>query len=362
MVKKLLAYSGYLRAFSRDLIIVTDGAGWVIDNVSHNMNRSLKDAGIRSCVINNRLLRFLKSFRNKTFFFIDRWACLDADKKELFETVSRHNRIILTWWHSAADGKNTELSQSVDTLKEMLPYLAIIHVPCTQEYDFLIKHGIDQDMIKTVPEGIEKFLKPLIPEEKSFFRKKLNIPENAFCIGLFQKDGVGWEDGNTPKREKGPDIFIETVNRLVKKYSNIFVVLTGPSRGYVKQELKKLNIPYIHEYLKDYKEIINYYGILDLYLITSRTEGGPKSVLEAMSCGIPVVSTKVGMCSDIIEDNHNGFLCDVEDVGQLCEKAERLILSEGLRRKFSKNGLETVKNYSWDKVARLIIDKCIKTN
>ena len=69
--------------------------------------------------------------------------------------------------------------------------------------------------------------------------------------------------------------------------------------------------------MSDYKDVVRYYSVLDVYLITSRTEGGPKLVLEAFACGIPVVSTRVGMCADLIDDSVNGFLCDIEDVDNL---------------------------------------------
>ena len=357
--KKLISPLSFLRAFNNNVVIIGDGAGWVIDNVTSNLNHSLNKNGIRSCVIDSSSMKYFRLLKDKVLFFIDRWACLDSEKENLIKIISQKNKIILTWWHSGAGGNNIELLQSIDTVKRISKYLTFIHAPCLQEYNFLIGHGIGADKIKVVPEGIEDFFKPLPPGEKTRNRKRLGIPEDAFCIGYFQKDGIGWGEGNNPKREKGPDIFIETVSMLFKKYGNISIVLTGPSRGYVKEGLRKAGIPFIHEFLKNYQDIVKFYGVLDLYLITSRNEGGPKSVLEAMACGIPVVSTRVGMCSDIIRDNQNGFLCDVENIDQLYEKSEKLILNEELRNKFKENGLETVKSYLWDKVAQLFIKRCL---
>ena len=80
---------------------------------------------------------------------------------------------------------------------------------------------------------------------------------------------------------------------------NIGVLLTGPSRGFVKQGLTSMNIPFWHLNVPSKYLLPSLYKSLDLYIICSRFEGGPKSFLEACSCGIPVVSTPVGQVSDI---------------------------------------------------------------
>ena len=66
-------------------------------------------------------------------------------------------------------------------------------------------------------------------------RKK--IPRESLLIGSFQKDGIGWGEGNEPKLIKGPDIFINSLEK-IKKCCDPFVILTGPSRGFVKKGLK----------------------------------------------------------------------------------------------------------------------------
>jgi glycosyltransferase involved in cell wall biosynthesis len=59
------------------------------------------------------------------------------------------------------------------------------------------------------------------------------------------------------------------------------------------------------------------YQALDLYLITSRQEGGPKAVLESMASGIPLVSTRVGQGMDLIAHGRNGWVVDVSDIEAL---------------------------------------------
>ena len=76
----------------------------------------------------------------------------------------------------------------------------------------------------------------------------------------------------------------------------------------MKDGLKAMNVPFVHKYIEQYTDIPNYYYALDLYLVTSREEGGPMGLLESMASGIPVVSTNVGMAKDLIEDEVNGYI------------------------------------------------------
>ena len=121
-----------------------------------------------------------------------------------------------------------------------------------------------------------------------------------------------------PKLIKGPDVFINCMNLLKSKIPNLQVLLTGPSRGYVKKKLNELKIPYQHHYIKSYQDIQKFYHALDLYIIPSREEGGPRAQLESMACGIPLVTTNVGMSIDLVEHQVNGWKVDVEDYEDLC--------------------------------------------
>ena len=76
---------------------------------------------------------------------------------------------------------------------------------------------------------------------------------------------------------------------------------------------------------------------MDVFLMTSEREGGPTSVLEAMLIGTPVVSTKVGVVSDVIQDGSNGFIAPVKDFKQLSEKVVRLLDDSDLQAVFVKD-------------------------
>ena len=171
---------------------------------------------------------------------------------------------------------------------------------------FKIHLGVDTNLFK--------FDKNL----RTNLKDKFKIPKSSIVIGSFQKDSNGWENSKTPKMIKGPDIFIEAIRNIYSKVDNIFIVLVGPERGYVKQELSNMNIPFIHFYEKNYFDVIKYYSLIDFYFITSREEGGPKALLESMACGVPVISTPVGQSVDII-NNKNSFITNSFDSSEISE-------------------------------------------
>lgn len=161
--------------------------------------------------------------------------------------------------------------------------------------------------VEKIPLGVDTNIFKTTNINKNLIRNVLGIPTDSILVGSFQKDGVGWSEGNNMKSIKGPDIFLKTLEIIKNKFKEIYVLLLGPSRGYVIKGLEKLNIPYKNFYEEKIDDVVKYYCALDLYLITSREEGGPKSLLEAMACNIPVITTPVGQAIDLIEDNVNGI-------------------------------------------------------
>jgi glycosyltransferase involved in cell wall biosynthesis len=93
----------------------------------------------------------------------------------------------------------------------------------------------------------------------------------------------------------------------------------------VKRGLDALGVPYRHLYLSRQAEVAPLYHALDLYLIASRQEGGPKALLEAMASGVPVVTTRVGQAMDLVRHGENGWLVEIEDAEGLAYWAERAL-------------------------------------
>ena len=174
----------------------------------------------------------------------------------------------------------------------------------------------------TIPIGIDIEHFPLdTPERRATARVSFGLTADAFVVGSFQKDGVGWAEGLEPKLIKGPDVLVAALQRVRAEVSELHVLLTGPARGFVRRELERLAIPYTHVLATSRDELARAYRAIDVCIVPARQEGGPKAVLEAMASGIPLVTTRVGQAAELVEHGTNGWLVDVDDAGSLAEWA-----------------------------------------
>jgi glycosyltransferase involved in cell wall biosynthesis len=170
------------------------------------------------------------------------------------------------------------------------------HVPCQKTKDFISK--ITKKPIKVI--GYWYNSKIWHPVDKLEARKKIQIPADAYVVGSFQRDTEG-SDLVSPKLEKGPDLFIETIKKIDK--DNLFVLLGGWRRQYVIKRLKEEGINFHFIEMAPLETLRDMYACCDLYVVASRTEGGPQAILEAAAMKVPIVSRDVGMATAILNKN-----------------------------------------------------------
>ncbi len=182
-------------------------------------------------------------------------------------------------------------------------FINLYHVPNKKTYQFLSQ--LTKKPIKIVGYWFDssKWKK----EDKFNSRDFLKIPRDDYYVGSFQRDTEG-SDLISPKLEKGPDLFCDYIEKL--NIENLHVLLGGWRRQYVISRLKESNIKFTYFELADHETLSRMYSALDLYVISSRFEGGPQSALEASGMKIPVISTDVGMTSDIL---HRDCIFDTLD-------------------------------------------------
>ena len=170
-------------------------------------------------------------------------------------------------------------------------------------------HVISKKTIKELKKVNEKkiFYLPFWIDNKKWFeisnkehlRKINSFDSSVYLVGSFQRDT---EKGRKklPKLEKGPDIFIDVIKQLSNKHKNLEVVLTGQRRDFIISELNKLKIKFHYLGMVDYKKLNQLYNCLDLYVVSSRIEGGPAAIMECAITKTPIVSTDVGIASEVL--------------------------------------------------------------
>jgi glycosyltransferase involved in cell wall biosynthesis len=96
----------------------------------------------------------------------------------------------------------------------------------------------------------------------------------------------------------------------------------------------------------------SFLGKIDVYVISSRSEGLPLTLLEAMGAGLPVVATAVGGITEILDDSACGWLCPPGDPGALAETMEKALTAPDLSARGARGRDAVEKRYSVQRMAR----------
>lgn len=214
---------------------------------------------------------------------------------------------------------------------------SILLVPSEETEDILSVHKIKTKKF-VVELGINpaKYAPPL---SKTTAKKILKIPEKFTVIGFAGRIG----------REKNLQTLTKAFLNLNKKYKNIILLIVG---GGLLNEIPN-HIKIIKTGPKD--EILPYLQAMDIFVLPSLTETTSLSTLEAMSTGIAIVGTPVGVIRRYIKDEQNGMIFPRGDVSALLDKLSTLLNNPELMKKLGKAGRETVKQKAhWEETARKI--------
>ncbi len=157
-------------------------------------------------------------------------------------------------------------------------------------------------------------------------------------------------------KNKGVNLFLEAVK---KSKMRALIVGDGPLMKSLRFKIKNENLEgqvAFHGWAKDQVEIANLLNKSKILVMSSYNEGGPRVVLEAMACGVPVLATPVGIVPDVIKDKKSGRIIDwnAED---MAEKAIDLLNNSDEYQLFQKNGLEIVKQFEKESSIRNYADK-----
>jgi glycosyltransferase involved in cell wall biosynthesis len=319
------------------LFVLGDDFGWSIDDDKRRLQATARRLGY--AVAPSTWARFA---RKQAVFQPDHFDALRG------QWLESSHRLGLSYFHGRPGTPGyPEFDEAFDTLRRHAQRVDRVQVTHAEMHDLVLEAGVDPARVFRIPIGVDLAHFPLSREgARARARATLGLPESAFLVGSFQKDGVGLGEGTEPKLVKGPDVLVATLERLSRSIPELTVLLTGLARGYVRRELEQRGIPHRHVLLGSREELARAYHALDAYLVTSRQEGGPKAVLEAMATGVPLVTTRVGQAPELVADGENGLLADVDDVDALGGAVERVYADPALRAKFRAAGRPTAETYA----------------
>ena len=172
-------------------------------------------------------------------------------------------------------------------------------------------------------------------------------------LGLKNSDIVCISAGDLVKR-KNYSVAIKAIAKA--NNSNIHYLICGI--GPEKENLKRLAVRYgisdkIH-FLGFRTDVIELMKASDIFLFTTLQEGMPRSMMEAMACGLPCIASKIRGNVDLLNDGKGGYLCETGDVNGFSRCLEILSSDVFIREKMTQHNLKVIKMYDVEMVKKEI--------
>ena len=182
----------------------------------------------------------------------------------------------------------------------------------------------------------------VIPNSLTFYPESFSECENKKIISVGRL-----------VEQKGYDLLIDVWGIISKKYPDWILEIygEGPERENLQNKINKLKLEKTLLLRGVVKNIQDKYLENSIYVMSSRHEGMPMVLLEAMACGLPIISFDCP-CGpkDIITNNEDGFLINFGNIEEMAKKIEILINDKEKRKLFGKNARKNIQRFSENKV------------
>jgi glycosyltransferase involved in cell wall biosynthesis len=192
----------------------------------------------------------------------------------------------------------------------------------------------DTDRVSVIPLGLElvELLAQAVPDRT--LRQSLGWTEEHVVIGYVGRL-VAIKDLET--MIAGFASFAEREPR-----ARLLLVGDGELRAALESHVRSLGLEGVGRFVGWRQDLTRVYGAMDVVALTSRNEGTPVSLIEALAAGVPVVATAVGGVPDVIRHEENGLLIPAGNPVALADEFERLTSDANLCRRITMKGRSDV--------------------
>jgi glycosyltransferase involved in cell wall biosynthesis len=221
-------------------------------------------------------------------------------------------------------------------IKDFADYLSGVICVSSKNLKEAIRLGYTtKEKCKIFPNGADLSLfKPL---NRKQCRMKLELTDNDFaviCIGNFVE-------------RKGQNRIIKAVALL--NNPNIKIILIGRGEGVLKSH------SIIFKGFVQHQRVPEYLNAADVFVLPTRAEGCCNSIIEAMACGLPIISSNLDFNFDILNSN-NAILINPDDIKSISEAIHFLYSNEQERSRLALESIATAKHLSIEERAKSIIN------
>src|SRR5262249_17173165 len=201
------------------LFAVGDSGGWSVDEDARHLEQAAERIGVP--IGPARWARFAST---QSVFLTSHFEALEPrwlDTSHPLATADLHRR--------PGTPGYPEFASAFGRLRAAPGRFSRVQVTHAEMRDLVCEAGVDPASVHVIPIGIDLENFPIGDRvAQSGARHALDVPETAFVVGSFQKDGVGWGEGREPKLVKGPDVLVAALARIRDERPETFVLLTPP--------------------------------------------------------------------------------------------------------------------------------------
>lgn len=219
-----------------------------------------------------------------------------------------------------------------------------------EDYSCALKNGFcPSGLYKVHGVGVDiHSFKPLSAAEKQTFRNAFGFSDNDFLM-IYPADFC---------YRKNQKMLLKAFSVIHKKYPFVRLLLCGQNTqsAEIKELARSLGADEGVLYLGYRRDINKLVGMSDVSVSSSRQEGLPVNIIEAMAMGNAVIATDVRGNNDLVENGKTGFLAESDNAAQMAEYISELIENRALAIQFGRAGLEKAKKFSQENVNRELIE------
>ena len=207
------------------------------------------------------------------------------------------------------------LRHGILRLEALLSHLGAVVVPSQALAEFLVRHGFPRGRMHVIPYGVE----PRPVDRRP------------------ARDPVVLGTAANLEYHKGIELLLAAAARVEAPVA-LEIYGDGSTRNELEAEAARLGVAArFHGFDPDVRSKL---GALDVFVLPTRGDNLPVSILEAMAAGLPVVATRVGGIPEQVEDGTTGYLVAPDDVDALAEAIDKLASEPARRERFGRAGAE----------------------
>lgn len=325
--------------------VILHRTGWVSEQLAGYGIRTEIVPCSRSWDISflRRFMRTCRQFKidviHSHLFGAGLYACLAGAILRLPVVVTFHNELFLPGRRERfLPLKNFLIRNLADRIVLVADYM---------RPEYVSRGKYSEAKMRTIYNGIE--FPPGLPEtEKDNLRNELKLGAGDPLVGHVA-------NFRTPK---GHHYLIEAAAEVTRRLPNVRFLLIGDlGDGSIRAEVEKLaakhNIEKNVIILGFRSDVSRLLSLMDVFVLSSISEGHPLSVVEAMAAAKPVVVTNVGGLPEIVEDGHTGYLVEPKNPSALAEKITTLLSQPDFREQMGSRAVKAAEGrFSLDAMIR----------